>query len=238
MVHSLLIKLWKINCIISIIILAGCNMNYSNYDYREEELSKMEAVSVEHEGSDQADLSRIVTSCIIDSDIKSVTGTICEEDPVLVYNYNMMLDKAYVYFAIMYEGYFADVYITIEEYDANHTLLNTVTTNKVNCLGSYPCMVSFESTKDVAYLRIIAIDFINDNSNYYDGDILSFDGGNKLIKFKRLSNTTFEYTSKVNGVIGLLDENGIQLDSQAIAKGKNTIVTVQNVSSYKILVME
>ncbi len=238
MIHSLLTKLWKISCIISIGLLIGCSEIYSDYDYREEELSKMGMVTVEQEGNDQLDLGNNKISSIVDSEIKSITDTICEEEPVLVYNYNMLLDKAYVYFAIMYDGYFEDVAITIEEYDSDYVLLDTVMTDKVDCLGSYPCRAFFQSTKDVAYLRVVEINFINDDSNYYDGDILSFDSANKLIKFKRLSNTMFEYTSKVDGVIGLLDENGVQLDSQIIRKGKNTIVTVQNVSSYKILVME
>lgn len=231
----MLVKVWKSICIISLaILLVGCNNMYYDYDYREEEQSKMQVNQEGDAGEPNYPIDAIAPPTDISSEIVSIDDTIYDGDTALMYGYSMMINKAYVYFALTSDGYFENVVFTLEQYDKDKRLIDTVTTDSINCLGCYPVKAYFESSKNVQYVKLVGIDFSCDVEDFIDSDMYTFDEKGTGISFTRLSNTTFEYKSKFDGVIGFLDQNGVQIDSKSVEIGKGTIVTVQEVDSYKI----
>lgn len=231
----MLVKIWKSICFISLILLTGCGSMYYDYDYREEELSKTKSFAETDAGEQSYEFSKVTPPSSITSDVVSINDTIYDAEFAQMYGYTFMLDKAFVYFALSNDGYFSNVVFTIEEYNQDKKLIDTVTTESLCCLGGYPVKAYFKSSKDVSYLKLIGIDFECNVDNFVDGSMYYFDDKNSDISFKRLSNTTFEYNSKFSGVINLLDENGVQIDYKEIEKGKGSFVTVQEVDSYKII---
>ena len=235
--NFIFVKLMKISCLFSLIfILCGCGVE--KYDWEAEEESKQISVS-DYNVDEDIHFSKTLNDCEINGTLVAIDETIYDADPVKMYGYTMLLDKAYVFIALIGDGFYKDVIFTIEEYNESQDLLRTVQTDSINCIASFPVKVFFESSEDVSYLKLTGVSLSADNSVNYSNELsYLINEGNDKIKFNQLSNTTFTYKSDISGYVGILDENGVQIDCVNIEKGKGEIVTVYGAAYFRVYTME
>ena len=233
MKNSMLIVVMSLIFIISLI---GCS--HTDYDYKEEEASKL-VHSDESNPSPldkQTDLIKSPQTVDVLSDVSN--NTLCDSNNLLLYGYELRLNKAVCYFAIPNFAYFENLVFTIEEYDEEGNLINTVLSEKMHYVGTYVAKVVFPSDEDVSSIKICEYAFTSTTNKFDCSNLLTLDNANEIIELKPLSNTTFQYDDCENHGVILLDDNGVQIDMLVFDEDKGQFVTKQGVSYYKVIKFE
>lgn len=221
--------------LISIISLCtGCNRS-TVYDYREEEASKL----VRSDNSDSAPVDvqtgLLESPQIVDSSIAAIEDTICDCENLLMYNYELRLNKAVCYFAIPNLAFFNNLVFTIEEYDTSGNLINTVKSDTIDYVGTYVAKITFPADERVNSIKVVQYDFESMSNNFTCTNNLSLESVNELMGVKPLSNTTFEFTKGENRGLILLDENCVQIDMVVFDSKDGQFITKQGVAYYKLV---
>lgn len=220
----------------TIFLLSGCTKdNYNNYSYLDEEQSKYSVQESELKEDDSVQKSlQGSESIMFSTEVVAIDQELCNDSNFLIYGYKKLLDKAEVIMTTSNYNYFSDFTLHVDLFDDNKNLVDSVDTFSINFIGGSPVVLYFPVQEDIAYIQVISASFNAkelidvSNSGIFESKI--FDS----VHWKRKSNTTFSYQANTTYFISLLDENGVQIDSAFLQKGKHELVTVQGVVYYKL----
>lgn len=229
--NSMLIVLTSLIFIIS--FCTGCSDD--NYSYKEEEISKIVLSSESNPAPTDVYNGMLTSPQEVNVSAQVGESTICDRDNLLMYGYELRLDKAVCYFAIPNFASFSDLVFTIEEYDSEGNLLNTVQSETMQYVGTYVAKVIFPSSAEVESTKICEYSFTKATVNFSCTNVLTLEGLNDVMFLEPISNTTFEYKDGLNKGLILLDENCVQIDMVVFGEDAGQFVTKQGVVYYKLV---
>ena len=218
------------------LILTGCSADpYRNYSYAEEEQSKYSVSDSDlKEDDDFTEVSLEEDKTVFNSGVVSTDSELCNDAGFMMYGYKMHLDKAELTLATSANSYFSDFKLHLGLYDDIDNLLAEVYTEPVDFVGGYPVKLYFESSEAVKKIQILDAEYTLGEATTVSANGEFASGLFDSVKWNRKSNTTFVYRSNDQYFIMLLDQNGVQVDSNFIEKGKHELVTVQGVAQYRL----
>lgn len=179
-------------------------------------------------------------SIVVESGTHEIaSGDYCDTEVLSTWNLEKHLTKLFFTCYVCFDNDFADAYVTIDYYDSENSYICSENSNKFSGNSQDSFRIFFDLPEDAVYYCITAIHYSAPNYKILNQKC-AFDNecsyeSNKC-RIEKLSNSSYQYVTSEDIVIGLFNSNGIQVDTQVLLTSSKSFNSVGiDVQYYKIL---